>query len=169
MHQERFGPSLKHGRRSSRDSRQAARSDVETRPSDTHATIARREKLARKCSALREKWRATQNSPSNLAARDQPLAKRNSAPAEASARRSLSMLREQLKPPNGGVFLGLNSLSSRARRLRRRGFRRRHQSRLKNGAPRTALQNQAAIASAVRPRGNRRTLWRGVTTRPEQP
>ena len=25
------------------------------------------------------------------------------------------------------------------------------------------------IASAVRPRGKRRTLWRGVTTRPEQP
>ena len=40
----------------------------------------------------------------------QPLAKRNSAPAEASARRSLSMLREQLKPPNGGVFLGLNGI-----------------------------------------------------------
>src|SRR5216684_4229845 len=35
------------------------------------------------------------------------------------------------------------ALSSRATEARRRGFRRRHQSRLKNGAPRVALQNQA--------------------------
>src|SRR5882757_10504013 len=35
------------------------------------------------------------------------------------------------------------ALSSRATEARRRGFRRRHQSRLKNGAPRIALQNQA--------------------------
>src|SRR6266702_4134385 len=35
------------------------------------------------------------------------------------------------------------ALSSMATEARRRGFRRRHQSRLKNGAPRVALQNQA--------------------------
>src|SRR5712672_1571100 len=35
------------------------------------------------------------------------------------------------------------ALSSRATEARHRGFRRRHQSRLKNGAPRVALQNQA--------------------------
>src|SRR6266513_6362556 len=35
------------------------------------------------------------------------------------------------------------ALSSRATEARRRGFRRRHKSRLKNGAPRVALQNQA--------------------------
>src|SRR3981081_4616489 len=35
------------------------------------------------------------------------------------------------------------ALSSRATEARRRGFRRRHQSRLKNGAPRVAIQNQA--------------------------
>src|SRR6266403_2777594 len=35
------------------------------------------------------------------------------------------------------------ALSSRAMEARRRGFRRRHQSLLKNGAPRVALQNQA--------------------------
>src|SRR6195256_5829699 len=35
------------------------------------------------------------------------------------------------------------ALSSRATEARRRGFRRRHQSRLKNGAPRIAFQNQA--------------------------
>src|SRR5216683_611984 len=35
------------------------------------------------------------------------------------------------------------ALSSRATEARRRGFRRRHQCRLKNGAPRVALQNQA--------------------------
>src|SRR5258708_323231 len=35
------------------------------------------------------------------------------------------------------------ALSSRATEARRRGFRRRHQSRLKNGAPRVALQNEA--------------------------
>src|SRR5260221_11911633 len=38
------------------------------------------------------------------------------------------------------------ALSSRATEARRRGFRRRHQCRLKNGAPRVALQNQADIS-----------------------
>src|SRR6266446_6997955 len=38
------------------------------------------------------------------------------------------------------------ALSSRATEARRRGFRRRHQSRLKNGAPRVAVQNRADIS-----------------------
>jgi hypothetical protein len=63
VRQERFGPSLKHSRRSSRDSRQAARSNVETKPGDTF--IVQQSRGAKSSGAevlyFAEKWRAIQN------------------------------------------------------------------------------------------------------------
>src|SRR5258708_1421333 len=55
------------------------------------------------------------------------------------------------------------ALSSRATEARRRGFRRRHQSRLKNGAPRVALQNEAdnsVCGQAARPQTEDVMAWR---------
>src|SRR5712671_5331618 len=55
------------------------------------------------------------------------------------------------------------ALSSRATEARRRGFRRRHQSRLKNGAPRVALQNQAdgsVCGQTARPQTEAVMAWR---------
>src|SRR6266571_2067502 len=55
------------------------------------------------------------------------------------------------------------ALSSRATEARRRGFRRRYQSRLKNGAPRVALQNQAdhsVCGQTARPQTEDVMAWR---------
>src|SRR3982074_1674463 len=55
------------------------------------------------------------------------------------------------------------ALSSRATEARRRGFRRRHQCRLKNGAPRVALQNQAdhsVYGQTARPQTEDVMAWR---------
>src|SRR6266568_459997 len=55
------------------------------------------------------------------------------------------------------------ALSSRATEARRRGFRRRHQSRLKNGAPRVALRNQAdnsVFGETARPQAEDVMAWR---------
>src|SRR3982074_945133 len=60
------------------------------------------------------------------------------------------------------------ALSSRATEARRRGFRRRHQSRLKNGAPRVALQNQAdnsVCGQTARPKTEDVVAWRGDKAR----
>ena len=64
-------------------------------------------------------------------------------------------LQEQLKPPSGGVFLGLNGIVIKSYRKQLQELH----SKIKQ-----------TVASAVRRRGHkRRTLWRGVTTRPGQP
>src|SRR3979490_1780697 len=55
------------------------------------------------------------------------------------------------------------ALSSRAKEARRRGFRRRRQSRLNNGAPRVALQNQAdnsVCGQTARPQTEDVMAWR---------
>src|SRR5437879_13787624 len=55
------------------------------------------------------------------------------------------------------------ALSSRATEARRRGFRRRHQSRLQNGAPGVALQNQAdnsVCGQTARPQTENVMAWR---------
>jgi hypothetical protein len=91
--------------------------------------------------------------------------------AQLGARRSLSRLREQLKPPNGGVFLGLNGIVIRSPGGSDAEV---FADAIKLGYE-LVLQElyseiKQTIASAVRRRGQkRRTLWRGVTTRLGQP
>ena len=80
-------------------------------------------------------------------------------------------LQEQLKPSNGGVFLGLNGIVIKSHA----GSTPRVSQTLSIWLPKMALQElhskvKQTIASAVRRRGNkRRTLWRGVTTKLGQP
>ena len=78
VRQERFGPSLKHGLRSSRDSRQAARSDVETRLSDTFILQQSHGAKSRGAEVLTfaREWRARSDSNCVVPARaqDQPQA-----------------------------------------------------------------------------------------------
>ena len=111
------------------------------------------------------------NSPSNLAASDQPSAKCNSAPEEASARRSLSMLREQLKPHSGGVSLGSNGIVIKSHRgSDAEGFADAITFGYKMVLQELHSEIKQTLASAVRRRGHkRRTLWLGVTTRLGQP
>jgi fatty acid/phospholipid biosynthesis enzyme len=80
-------------------------------------------------------------------------------------------LQEQLKPPNGGVFLGLNGIVIRSHGGSDAEV---FADAIKLGYE-LVLQElhseiKQTIASAVRRRGQkRRTLWRGVTTRLGQP
>jgi len=80
-------------------------------------------------------------------------------------------LQEQLKPPNGGVFLGLNGIVIKSHGGSDAEV---FADAIKLGYE-LVLQElhseiKQTIASAVRRRGQkRRTLWRGVTTRLGQP
>ena len=80
-------------------------------------------------------------------------------------------LQEQLKPPNGGVFLGLNGIVIKSHG----GSDAEVFADAINLGYKLVLQElhskiKQTIASAVRRRGHkRRTLWRGVTTKPGQP
>jgi len=80
-------------------------------------------------------------------------------------------LQEQLKPPNGGVFLGWNGIV-----IKNHGGPTLRVSQTPSiSVKKMALQElhskiKQTIASAVRRRGHkRRTLWRGVTTKLGQP
>ena len=79
--------------------------------------------------------------------------------------------KEQLKPPNGGVFLGLNGIIIKSHGGSDAEV---FADAIKLGYE-LVLQElhseiKQTIASAVRRRGQkRRTLWRGVTTRLGQP